>query len=312
MEEELKTLGITSNKDFLDAEKAALGTVAILSYYYNNRKVDDIMQDLPRQWAGTSSKDPNRDVYTKGVANNAKYFTIKEKTFQKGGGIGSDILLKQAYAESTFRPKVTSSANAKGLTQIRPNVLSDYIKANDIDGDVDLTNVSNAVDVQKWYMNDLYNASFIDKENQSDEVRIAKTLAAYNWGRGNLVDFLNEKKADLDIYNSLDWVDKLPKETKDYVNKILGNNDKFNKDYNAAINNEKYTYILNEYKSIGGEISDLKIYKDYVNGLYDGKSNLKKAEAIYDKLNRVYYYQAGQVGMSAPNYIMSYLDEASM
>ena len=56
----------------------------------------------------------------------------------------------------------------------------------------------------------------------------------------------------------------------------------------------------------------MKIYKDYVNGLYDGKSNLKKAEAIYDKLNRVYYYQAGQVGMSAPNYIMSYLDEASM
>ena len=312
LKERLKTLGITSNKDFLDAEKAALGTVAILSYYYNNRKVDDIMQDLPRHWAGTSSRDPNRDVYTKNVANNAKYFTIKEKTFQKGGGIGSDILLKQAYAESTFRPKVTSSANAKGLTQIRPNVLSDYIKANDIEGDVDLTNVSNAVDVQKWYMNDLYNASFIDKENQTDEVRIAKTLAAYNWGRGNLVDFLNEKKADYDIYKSLDWVEKLPKETKDYVNKILGNNEQFNKDYDAAINNEKYTYILNEYKSIGGEISDLKIYRDYVNGKYDGKSNLKKAEAIYDKLNRVYYHKAGQVGMSAPNYIMSYLDEASM
>jgi len=312
LKQRLKTLGITSNKDFLDAEKAALGTVAILSYYYNNRKVDDIMQDLPRQWAGTSSKDPNRDVYTKGVANNAKYFTIKEKTFQKGGGIGSDVLLKQAYAESTFRPKVTSSANAKGLTQIRPNVLSDYIKANNIEGDVDLTNVSNAVDVQKWYMNDLYNASFIDKENQTDQVRVAKTLAAYNWGRGNLVDFLNEKKADYDIYKSLDWVDKLPKETKDYVNKILGNNEQFNKDYDDAVNNEKYTYILNEYKSIGGEISNLKIYRDYVNGKYDGKSNLKKAEAIYDKLNRVYYHKAGQVGMSAPNYIMSYLDEASM
>jgi len=313
LKQRLKTLGITSNKDFLDAEKAALGTAAILSYYYNNRKVDDIMQDLPRQWAGVTSKDPNRDVYTRGVAKNSKYFTIKEKTtFQEGGGVGSDILLKQAYAESTFRPKVTSSANAKGLTQIRPNVLGDYIKANDIEGDVDLTNVSNAVDVQKWYMNDLYNASFIDKENQSDEVRIAKTLAAYNWGRGNLVDFLNEKKADFDIYNSLDWVDKLPKETRTYVNKILGNNDEFNKDYDAAINNEKYTYIINEYKSIGGEISDLKIYRDYVNGKYDNKSNLKKAEAIYDKLNRVYYNKAGQVGMSAPNYIMSYLDEGSM
>ena len=157
-------------------------------------------------------------------------------------------------------------------------------------------------------MNDLYNASFIDKENQSEDVRLAKTLAAYNWGRGNLLNFLNEEKESSDIYKSLDWVEKLPNETKTYINKILGNNDQFNKDYNKAVNNEKYTYIVNEYKSIGGEISDLKIYKDYVNGLYDGKPNLKKAERIYDKLNRVYYYKAGQVGMSAPNYIMSYLD----
>ena len=308
LKKRLKTLGITSNVDFMDAEKAALGTAAVLAYYYNNRKVDDIYRDLPKHWAGSIKRDPDRKVYSDNVMKNIKYFTVKEKQFQKGGGIDPDVLLRQAYAESTFRPKVTSSANAKGLTQIRPNVLSDYIKANDIEGDVDLTNVSNAVDVQKWYMDDLYNASFIDKENQTDEVRIAKTLAAYNWGRGNLVDFLNEKKVDLDIYKSLDWVDKLPKETKDYVNKILGNNEQFNKDYNAAIENEKYTYIVNEYKSIGGEISDLKIYKDYVNGLYDGKPNLKKAERIYDKLNRVYYYKAGQVGMSAPNYIMSYLD----
>ena len=309
LKKRLKTLGITSNVDFMDAEKAALGTAAVLAYYYNNRKVDDIYRDLPKHWAGSIKRDPDRKVYADNVMNNIKYFTLKEKTtFQGGGGVGQDILLRQAYAESTFRPKVTSKANAKGLTQIRPNVLSDYKKANNIEGDVDLTNVSDAVDVQKWYMNDLYNASFIDKENQSEDVRLAKTLAAYNWGRGNLLNFLNEEKESSDIYKSLDWVEKLPNETKTYINKILGNNDQFNEDYNKAVNNEKYTYIVNEYKSIGGEISDLKIYKDYVNGLYDGKPNLKKAERIYDKLNRVYYYKAGQVGMSAPNYIMSYLD----
>ena len=309
LKKRLKTLGITSNVDFMDAEKAALGTAAVLAYYYNNRKVDDIYRDLPKHWAGSIKRDPDRKVYADNVMNNIKYFTLKEKTtFQGGGAVGQDILLRQAYAESTFRPKVTSKANAKGLTQIRPNVLSDYKKANNIEGDVDLTNVSDAVDVQKWYMNDLYNASFIDKENQSEDVRLAKTLAAYNWGRGNLLNFLNEEKESSDIYKSLDWVEKLPNETKTYINKILGNNDQFNKDYNKAVNNEKYTYIVNEYKSIGGEISDLKIYKDYVNGLYDGKPNLKKAERIYDKLNRVYYYKAGQVGMSAPNYIMSYLD----
>ena len=227
-------------------------------------------------------------------------------------GLTNDLLMAQAFAESSFRPNVTSSANATGLTQIRPNVLSDYKEAKGIKEEVDLTNIDNAIAVQKWYMDNLYNASFIDKPDQSEDVRIAKTLGAYNWGRGHMVDFLNKKKKDGDIYNSLDWVDDLPRETKDYINKIMGNNEKFNKDFEKVIADDKFSYIVNEYKALGGEISDLKIYKDYINGIYDSKPNLEKAELIYDKLNRVYYNKAGQVGMSAPNYIMSYLIDGSI
>jgi len=33
----------------------------------------------------------------------------------------------------------------------------------------------------------------------------------------------------------------------------------------------------------------------------------KKGGRIYDKLNRIYYKDAKAVGMSSPNYIMTYL-----
>ncbi len=67
-------------------------------------------------------------------------------------------------------------------------------------------------------MNELYNSSFINKENQDQDVRLIKTLAAYNWGRGNTRDLLNELKEEgLDIYNDIQWVSRLPKETQDYI-----------------------------------------------------------------------------------------------
>lgn len=373
LKERLATLGITGNRDFLDAEKAALATTAILAYYYNNRKVDDIMNDLPKHYAGIIKRDPNRVEYTKNVKNNAKYLTIKEKQYQGGGetihnvskgdtfygiankygvsfkdltnanpdiniqklsidqpinipvikgdvtevskdvatsGLTDALFMRQAYKESTFRPDAKSGAGALGLTQIMPNTLADYKKATG-ETDVDLTNIDDAIKVQKWAMNDLYNASFINKDNQSPEVRLAKTLASYNWGRGNMLNYLNKKKkAGDDIYNSLDWVDGLPDETKDYIDKILGNNEKFNEEFNEAITNEDNVSVIRGYgQSRGGEIHKelFNIYKNYMNGMYDDTPYFKEGSEVYDKLNRVYYSKAKAKGMSSPNYIMSYI-----
>ena len=56
----------------------------------------------------------------------------------------------------------------------------------------------------------------------------------------------------------------------------------------------------------GGQLNDLKIYSDYINGNYDDIKFEKEAQKVYDKLNRIHYKNAKQFGMSAPNYIMTY------
>jgi hypothetical protein len=138
------------------------------------------------------------------------------------GSWSQDLLKRQQFKESTFNPRAVSPAGAKGLGQIMPAVQSDAIKAGVIKPTDDIFDPKVNRRVQEWYMEDLYNSSFINKPNQSNKVRLAKTLAAYNWGRGNVANHLNaQKEAGVDIYNSLDWMDSLPVETRDYIQKIL-------------------------------------------------------------------------------------------
>lgn len=57
-------------------------------------------------------------------------------------------------------------------------------------------------------------------------------------------------------------------------------------------------------KKLGGK---LRIYKDFINGVYDKSPNIEYVQSVYDKLNRVYLGQAKEANMSVPNYIMTYL-----
>ena len=188
-------------------------------------------------------------------------------------GLTNELLQRQAYKESTFNPTAVSKAGYKGLTQIGESVLKDY--SNKKGGKkLDPFNPEDAVELQKFAMDDLYNASFINKPNQPDSVRIAKTLAAYNWGRGNLANYLNEQKSKgVDIYDSYDWLNNLPKETSDYVNKIFLQEDpSFNKNYKKASTNPKYEEVTSLYdqKKFGGDIPSAQNgqeMKFYQNGL---------------------------------------------
>ena len=183
--------------------------------------------------------------------------TIEAAPIEYEKGLTNELLQRQAYKESTFNPAAVSPAGYKGLTQIGEGVLEDY--SNKKGGKkLDPFNPEDAVELQKFAMNDLYNASFINKPEQSDSVRIAKTLAAYNWGRGNLSNYLYEQKSKgVDIYDSYDWLNNLPKETSDYVNKILLQEDpSFNKNYKKASTNPKYEEVTSLYdqKKFGGDI----------------------------------------------------------
>jgi hypothetical protein len=262
-------------------------------------------------------------------------------------GITPELLIRQAYRESKFNPKAISPKGYKGIGQIGDNVIADYKKANNITGNIDPFNIKQNSDVQKYSMNELYNSSFINKPNQSEQVRLAKTLAAYNWGRGNLFDLLGDLKEEgADIYNSLDWINKLPEESRKYVNDILlQKNTIFNNDFSKAVGDQKNKSIKSLYgyrtggeskpgplmkaynrlpaeKKMGGAIVNKKefggqlvpnkeidkknitMYKDYVKGII---GNEIEAVKNYDKLNRIYYNKAKELGMTASNYVMTYI-----
>ena len=177
--------------------------------------------------------------------------------FTNPSGIDNALLLRQAWKESSFRPNITNRLGFKGLAQVGDDVINDYKKKNNIKK-FNPHNPKDAKAIQEWYMNDLYNSKFINKPNQSDEVRKAKTLASYNWGRTNVSKTLTKlKKSGKDIYNSMDWLNELPAETNDYVNKILGQDEGFNKEFDSVINLPKYEKIVNTYNyKNGGVIED--------------------------------------------------------
>ena len=198
-----------------------------------------------------------------------------------------------------------------GLGQIGEGLIKDYKKANKVDT-VDPFDPKQNHDIQAWSMNELFNSSFIDKPGSTMENRLLKTLASYNWGRGNVLDLLEVEKAKgADIYKSTEWMQHLPKETKEYIQMIVynGKTEKrplIQENFLKATTEEKYKDLrtLYNYKQ-GGELTDLTVYKNYMTGKYDNTEMEAKGKKVYDKLNRVYYRKAKLGGTTSPNYIMS-------
>lgn len=166
---------------------------------------------------------------------------------QNGNGVPKYYLRKQAFRESEYDPNAISPMGAIGLTQIMPNTYKDYLKATG-DKPGDLTDPKESVKVQKWIMDDLYNAGFINKPNQSNEVRMAKVFASYNIGRGKASRLLKEaKEKGIDIYNTLDWIKEFPKETRTYIDQILLNKDPdFEERYQKALKTSPYAKLYEE------------------------------------------------------------------
>ena len=194
---------------------------------------------------------------------------VETKTTQAYDGPGyfpEALLLKQAYKESTFNPAAQSKIKnpAQGFAQFRPITVRELQRLGFADETFDPFDYTQSIGAQRDYMNYLYTRPWIDKPNQSEEVRLAKTLAAYNWGPEVFKTFLtNKKAAGVDIYNSLDWVDQLPGETGDYINKILLDSDEqFQADYQKALKDTANLKYINLYNlKAGGE--SLPAFDDY-------------------------------------------------
>lgn len=183
-------------------------------------------------------------------------------TGNTGTGLTDDLFIKQAYAESSFNPTRKSGAGAKGLTQFTDITIEELKRLKLIDDTFDINDNAQAVKAQKLYMDNLYNRPWINKSNQTDDVRLAKTLASYNWGPDNAFDYLtSQKKKGVDIYQSMDWIENLPKETKEYIEMILLNKNssgrpQFQDNFKKALTDDKYKDIRSLYNyQVGGEYS---------------------------------------------------------
>lgn len=111
-------------------------------------------------------------------------------------GIDADLIMAIIKVESDFNPNCTSKAGAKGLMQLMPVNVKDY-------GVKDVFNIEENIDAGTRQLKD-----YIDMFDGSVEMG----LMAYNAGQGTMKK--RGVKSPDDLY-------KMPKETRDYVPKVL-------------------------------------------------------------------------------------------
>jgi|11_taG_2_1085331.scaffolds.fasta_scaffold00034_47 GH24 family phage-related lysozyme (muramidase) len=154
--------------------------------------------------------------------------------------------------------------------------------------------------VNRWFEQDtkkFYNAAIEQAEEigNTDE-RLINALASVNFQLGknwykehkNTWKLLKEGKYNEAAKEAADsnWYKQTPVRVKDF---------------------QKTLMEIPNIKRQGGEVEELELYKSYINSDFDNKADQIEAQKVYDKLNRIHYKNAKQFGMSAPNYIMTYL-----
>lgn len=180
---------IKSNTTFADASK-------LIAKKYKGRDYDSISQK-------TLDMEMQKLIQ---LNESARMKKDKSSSLQMAGGgpIDDTLLAAQRYQESKFNPNAVSPAGALGVAQFMPHVWEGLQGQGVIPKHAKATDPAYAIPAQRYLMDRLYKR-FGDTE---------KALAAYNWGEGNL------NKA-LRTYGDA-WKDNLPRETRDYIEKVLG------------------------------------------------------------------------------------------
>ena len=110
------------------------------------------------------------------------------------------------------------------------------------------------------------------------------------------------KESGQDIYNNiLGSIEALDDRSSEEVFESLRKIAEDGGFYSGQVSDLEYKEAQ---KKFGGKI---RIYEDYINGIYDNSPNIKHVEKVYDKLNRVYKNRANQMNMSPQNFIMTHL-----
>lgn len=202
-----------------------------------------------------------------------------KNSLEKEGFYYSDdkqLSLRQRYAESSFNDKALNRwSKAAGAYQIMPHIHKAYVKATGDEGD--LYDLEYNTAIRNWLMRDINKNAYIKDSRNNNRNKIIKTYAAYNWGSGNLGKLLKRlEKEGIDTFNSYDWIDKLPKETKDYVNFIVHGDD-VNKVKNDIKFRESLDSLRNK-KQFGGQ-TNINSLGERPNAKYRKQMKNKRNEA---------------------------------
>jgi len=145
---------------------------------------------------------------------------------------------------------------------------------------------------QKKYI-DWFNGMGYDLENMDkylrDDIKANVAAARYQYGTNKKpLPSSDNPQALYDYY-----MDTYNRTGEDHY-------DRFLEGYNQFVKKKK----------LGGSSNNYSTYVKYINGDYTGNQK-NDAEKVYDKLNRIHYRDAKQLGMSPQNYIMTNLQSNS-
>lgn len=154
----------------------------------------------------------------------------------------NELKLRQRFMESGFDDNLTSPAGATGRYQIMPIAGKEYTQITGKTGD--LNDPTYNEQVRDFYMEKrLPQFKVVSEGNPTDSVKMAKILAAYNWGPGNLNKHMTKlKRRGINTETSMDWIDTMPTEPRNYVNFILRG-----QDVNKYKNNNEYEKALKKH-----------------------------------------------------------------
>ena len=122
------------------------------------------------------------------------------------------FLKAQVKQESQFNPVAVSKVGAKGLSQFMPKTWREWSHSLN-KPDADPFNPEDSIYFQAAYMSWLRKVVYTHLSEQYREDLLEWTLAAYNWGVGNVLRMLNK---GIQFDNGL-----FPDETYHYVKIIL-------------------------------------------------------------------------------------------
>lgn len=155
-----------------------------------------------------------------------------------------EFYLRQTQAESGFNNIAVSGAGARGINQITDISRRDYNENNHTRytaEDLNNPEINNIIRMNdmEHYLNADWN-----KKIQSKTNKLLKAAIAYNQGQSKTIKMLEGLKSrGYDIYDGIEWLKEVPKESRDYAEFIVfGKNTggpRNTDDYNKAISNNK-------------------------------------------------------------------------